>query len=97
MARQSAGNTDPQSGRTREAVRSFRANSIQDVFWDLLTFDRLMTGPVIHIIYWAGLAVLVLGGFATIGAAVGAAMHEEGLKKFTNYLCAKVRIFIFFI
>jgi hypothetical protein len=39
--------------------------------WDLLTFDKLMIGPVIHLIYWAGLALIVLVGFSMIGAAVG--------------------------
>jgi hypothetical protein len=39
--------------------------------WDVLTFDKLMIGPVIHLIYWAGLALIVLVGFSMIGAAVG--------------------------
>jgi hypothetical protein len=39
--------------------------------WDLLTFDKLMIGPVIHLIYWAGLALIMLVGFSMIGAAVG--------------------------
>jgi hypothetical protein len=43
------------------------------LFWDLLTFDRLMTNTVIHLIYWAGLGVIALGAFGTIGAAVGVA------------------------
>ena len=30
------------------------------LLWDLLTFDRLVTGPVIHFIYWAGLGVVAL-------------------------------------
>lgn len=49
------------------------------LFWDLLTFDRLMTGPVIHIIYWAGLGVVSLIGFGAIGAAVGMALREPSL------------------
>lgn len=47
------------------------------LIWDLLTFDRLMTGTVIHLIYWAGLGVVCLGGFSVIGAAVGVALREE--------------------
>jgi hypothetical protein len=66
----------------RPSIEGFRRASPGDIFWDLLTFDRLLTGPVIHIIYWAGLALIVLGGFGTIGAAVGVAMREEGLMKF---------------
>jgi energy-converting hydrogenase Eha subunit E len=46
------------------------------VLWDLLTFERLMTNQVIHLIYWAGLAIIVLGAFGTIGAAVGVAIRD---------------------
>ncbi len=62
---------------SRQSVSDFKKASPGDLFWDLLTFDRLMTGPVIHIIYWAGLLVLILGGFGVVGGAVGAAMHED--------------------
>lgn len=48
-------------------------------FWDLLTFDRLLTGPVVHLIYWAGLAVVVLGGFSVIGGAIGLAIKDGTL------------------
>lgn len=65
------------ASRPHEQVKSFKRTSLQDLFWDMLTFDRLMTGPVIHLIYWAGLALIVLGGFATVGGAVGVAMREE--------------------
>ena len=46
------------------------------VLWDLLTFEHLMTGQVIHLIYWAGLALIALGAFGTIGAAVGVAIRD---------------------
>jgi Domain of unknown function (DUF4282) len=46
------------------------------VLWDLLTFEHLMTNQVIHIIYWAGLALISLGAFGTIGAAVGVAIRD---------------------
>jgi len=49
------------------------------LLWDLLTFDRLMTGPVIHLIYWAGLGVVVLGAFGAIGAAVGVALNDDNI------------------
>jgi hypothetical protein len=45
------------------------------LLWDLLTFDRLVTGPVIHFIYWAGLGVVALFGFSVVGAAVGLALN----------------------
>jgi hypothetical protein len=49
---------------------------VKTAFWDLLTFDRLLTGPVIHLIYWAGLGVIVLVAFFIAGAAVGTALRE---------------------
>jgi hypothetical protein len=47
--------------------------------WDLLTFDRLVTGPVIHLIYWAGLGVISLVAFSSVGAAVGVALRESSI------------------
>jgi hypothetical protein len=44
--------------------------------WDVLTFERLMTGPVLHLIYWAGLALIVLFGFTVVGAAIGVALRD---------------------
>jgi hypothetical protein len=49
------------------------------LLWDLLTFDRLMTGPVIHLIYWAGLGVIVIGICGAIGAAVGVAFQDTNI------------------
>jgi hypothetical protein len=51
------------------------------IFWDLLTFERLLTGPVVHVIYWCGLALIALVGFAVVGAAVGLSIRAEGLEK----------------
>jgi hypothetical protein len=51
------------------------------MFWDLLTFERLLTGPVVHVIYWCGLAVIALIGFAAMGAAVGLSIRGEGVEK----------------
>ena len=57
-----------------------KAKSSGSLFWDLLTFDRLVTGPVIHLIYWAGLGVVALFAFSVVGAAVGLALKEPGLQ-----------------
>jgi hypothetical protein len=45
-------------------------------WFDLLTFEHLMAGRVIHLIYWAGLAIIALGAFGTIGAAIGVAIRD---------------------
>jgi hypothetical protein len=57
----------------------FKKTSPGELLWDLVTFDRLITGPVVHLIYWAGLLVLLIMGFGSVGAAVGAATHEDGV------------------
>lgn len=46
------------------------------LIWDLLTFERLMTNQVVHLIYWAGLAIIAVGVFGFIGAAVGVAIRD---------------------
>lgn len=43
---------------------------------DLLTFERLVTSNVVHLIYWAGLGLIALVAFGIIGAAVGVAIRE---------------------
>ena len=53
--------------------------SKSSLMWDLLTFDRLITGPVIHLIYWAGLGVISLIAFGSVGAAVGVALRETSI------------------
>jgi len=45
---------------------------------ELLTFDRLIAGRLIHLIYWAGLAVIAMIAFTAVGAAVGLALKEPG-------------------
>lgn len=52
------------------------------LLWDILTFDRLMTGPLVHLVYWAGLALVALGGFTVVGAAVGIALRSGTLEGF---------------
>ena len=47
--------------------------------WDFLTFERMMTGPVIHLIYWAGVGMIALVGFGVVGAGVGLGMRDEGV------------------
>jgi hypothetical protein len=42
----------------------------------LLTFDRLITGQIIHLVYWAGLSVIVVAAFSVVGASIGVAWRE---------------------
>jgi hypothetical protein len=44
--------------------------------WEILTFDRMITGPVIHLVYWAGLGVIVIAAFSVVGASIGVALRE---------------------
>src|SRR5438874_2092259 len=46
------------------------------LIWDLLTFERLMTNTVVHLIYWAGLGIIAVGVFGFLGAAVGVAIRD---------------------
>ena len=48
----------------------------QAFLWDLLTFEKLITGSLIHWVYWAGLGILAFGVFGFIGAAVGVAIRD---------------------
>ena len=50
------------------------------VVFDLLSFDRLLTGPLIHLIYWGGLGLVLLSGFGFVGAAVGLALRNLNLE-----------------
>ena len=47
---------------------------------DVLTFDKLMTGPILHLIYWAGLGLIVLFGFTLVGAAIGVALRDLSIE-----------------
>lgn len=44
--------------------------------WSVLTFERLITGQVIHLVYWAGLGVIIIAAFSVVGASVGVALRE---------------------
>lgn len=46
---------------------------------DFLTFERVLSGPLVHLIYWAGLALIAIAGFGALGATVGVALREGEL------------------
>ena len=60
-------------------------SSAGQLVWRLLTFDKLITGPVIHVIYWLGLGIITLMGFSVVGAAIGLAIRDQSL---TGWLLA---------
>jgi hypothetical protein len=47
--------------------------------WDLLTFERLMTGQVFHLVYWAGLGIIGIAAFGVLGATIGVAIREGSI------------------
>jgi len=59
--------------------KAVRQGLPKSLFWDLLTFEKLMTNQVIHLIYWSGLGVIALIAFGVIGSAIGVAFREEML------------------
>jgi hypothetical protein len=44
-----------------------------------LTFDHMIAGQVVLLIYWAGLGIIALIGFSVVGAGVGLATREDGM------------------
>ncbi|HEX4198504.1 MAG TPA: DUF4282 domain-containing protein [Caulobacteraceae bacterium] len=56
-----------------------RSGSANSLIWDILTFEKMLTGPVVHLIYWSGLGIIALIGFSAIGAAIGLAIREASL------------------
>ena len=50
----------------------------KEFLWDLLSFERLITGQVVHLVYWAGLGMIGIGAFGVIGASFGVAIREGG-------------------
>ena len=48
--------------------------------WSVLTFERMITGPVIHLVYWAGLGVIVIAACGVVGASVAIAVRERSLE-----------------
>ena len=52
-------------------ARALTRRSARGLIFDLLTFERPMTGPMTHLLYWGGLAVVLLISFGVVGGAVG--------------------------
>lgn len=49
--------------------------SRQGFLWDMLTLEHLVTGKVVHLVYWVGLGLVLMVGFMFVGSSVGLAMR----------------------
>jgi hypothetical protein len=57
--------------------RAGRASPRRGLFLNILTFETMITGPVIHLLYWAGLGLIALIAFGVIGSSIGVAVRES--------------------
>jgi hypothetical protein len=69
----------PDHATRHPARRTAQRFTVRSFVWDLLTFDKLMTGPLVHLIYWAGLGIITLVGFTIIGGAVGLGIRDGSI------------------
>ena len=53
---------------------------------NILTFETMITGPVIHLVYWAGLGVILLAAFGVIGASLGVGIRAISEKSWETLL-----------
>jgi hypothetical protein len=58
--------------------------------WNILTFETMITGPVIHLVYWSGLGVIVIAAFGVVGASVGILIKDHNLETLLMALPALV-------
>ncbi len=58
--------------------QAFGSSRPRDVFFNLLTFDRMVTRPIVHIVYWIGLGLLAVAAMAVAGTAVGEGIRGVG-------------------
>ncbi len=71
---------------SRPTLRSHPAHS--SLLWDMLTFERMLTGPVLHLVYWSGLGIVALFGFSALGAGVGLAIKSVTARDWSGILIA---------
>ncbi|HVN00935.1 MAG TPA: DUF4282 domain-containing protein [Caulobacteraceae bacterium] len=55
-------------------------------FSSILTFETMITGPVIHLVYWAGLGVIVVAAFGVVGASLGVGYRAIGERSWETLL-----------
>ena len=59
-----------------DATRKRKGISLRD----FLTFERAISRDLTLLVYWSGLGLIALVGFAATGVAVGIALRGEGLE-----------------
>lgn len=55
-------------------------------FSDVFTLERMVTGPVIHLVYWAGLGVIAIAAFGVIGASLGVGIRAVSQRSWETLL-----------
>src|SRR3569623_1919958 len=51
----------------------------RDIWSTLLTFEQLVTRPMVHIVYWAGLGLLIIFGCGWLGIMSGTGLKDASL------------------
>jgi hypothetical protein len=69
-------------GPARGVSRGYRRGWLSSI----LTFETMITGPVIHLVYWAGLGVILLAAFGVVGASLGVAIRAISEKSWETLL-----------
>jgi hypothetical protein len=69
-------------GPARGVARGYRRGWLSSI----LTFETMITGPVIHLVYWSGLGVILLAAFGVVGASLGVAIRAISEKSWETLL-----------
>ncbi|EGF91427.1 hypothetical protein ABI_28430 [Asticcacaulis biprosthecium C19] len=61
----------------KQVIRQvFGSTRPRDIWLDLFTFNRLLSKPIVHIIYWCGLGLLLISACGVLGVAIGQAWKD---------------------
>lgn len=59
--------------------QAFGTTRPKDIFSTMLTFDRMTTRPIIHIVYWVGLGLLFIAAMGVAGVSVGSIIKDHSV------------------
>lgn len=54
----------------------FGSSRPKDIWRSLISLEKLTTRPIIHILYWLGLAIFVIAACGVLGISIGTAINE---------------------